>query len=89
LGFLNSRYVVKNKALRYLDLSDTKIVSLLDSIYSLYNLETLLLVGYATLELLPTKTSNLINLWQPDITFSNVKKMPTNFGKLKCVQLLP
>jgi Leucine-rich repeat (LRR) protein len=60
--------------LQYLDLSDTKIVSLLDSIYSLYNLETLLLVGCATLELLPTKTSNLINLWQPNITFSNVKK---------------
>ncbi|WRX11725.1 NB-ARC - like 10 [Theobroma cacao] len=77
------------KHLYYPDFSYTKIKSLPDSIYSLYNLETLLLRFCENFEKLSLKLGILDNLCHLDITGGNsIEEMPSGIGKLKNLQVL-
>ncbi|XP_061350054.1 putative disease resistance RPP13-like protein 1, partial [Gastrolobium bilobum] len=81
-------YVGNLMHLRYLDLSYTAIEHLPDSVSTLYNLETLLLLGCRRLTMLPANMSNLVNLRHLDISGSRVTEMPAKFGRLKSLQVL-
>uniref|UniRef100_A0A2P2MWJ6 Disease resistance protein RGA2 n=1 Tax=Rhizophora mucronata TaxID=61149 RepID=A0A2P2MWJ6_RHIMU len=69
--------------LRCLDLSNSTIGRLPDSVVSLWNLETLILFNCEELEELPAKISQLINLSQLDIRGTDLTRMPPHMGKLK------
>uniref|UniRef100_A0A2N9EXY2 Rx N-terminal domain-containing protein n=1 Tax=Fagus sylvatica TaxID=28930 RepID=A0A2N9EXY2_FAGSY len=77
------------KHLRYLDIGDTEIKHLPDSLCSLYNLLVLILSPYITK--LPTHMCKLINLRHLDIDTYEVKleEMPPQMGKLKNLRKLP
>ncbi|VVA31537.1 PREDICTED: putative disease resistance [Prunus dulcis] len=77
------------KFLRYLDLSYTLIVSLPESVSTLYNLQTLILENCSLLKVLPTNMSNLINLRHLNISdVPLLEGMPPQFGQLANLQTI-
>ncbi|KAG2669023.1 hypothetical protein I3760_14G015500 [Carya illinoinensis] len=81
--------ISKMKHLRYLDVSNSLIRELPNSICMLYNLQTLKLSGCDFLERLPRNMWKLINLRHLQIDRTRqLKEMPIQMGRLKCLQTL-
>lgn len=79
----------KQRHLRFLDFSYTRITTLPESVSRLYNLQTLKLYGCASLLKLPVNLHHLINLRNLDIRFcDSLKEIPTQISKLKGLQIL-
>jgi Leucine-rich repeat (LRR) protein len=77
------------KLLRFLDLSQTTITSLPDSIATLYNLQTMILEHCSYLKKLPSTFGNLVNLRHLNIQGANaLEGMPPQMDKLTCLQSL-
>ncbi|KAG6625414.1 putative disease resistance RPP13-like protein 1 [Carya illinoinensis] len=77
------------KHLRHLDLSETLIRSMPESITTLYNLQTLLLENCFHLNKLPSTFGNLVNLRHLNIQGAiQLEGMPTQIGKLTCLRSL-
>ncbi|XP_057499922.1 putative disease resistance protein RGA3 isoform X1 [Actinidia eriantha] len=83
--------VQKLKLLHYLDLSNTEIRELPNSICSLYNLQTLKLLGCLWLFQLPQDLSELVNLQHlelDDIFWFKASTLPPRMGSLTSLQNL-
>ncbi|XVE81348.1 hypothetical protein DITRI_Ditri15bG0056500 [Diplodiscus trichospermus] len=76
------------KHLRYLNLSETSIERLPESLRSMYNLQTLILFGCEMLVELPTSMGSLMNLRCLDLRGTKLTRMPSQIGKLKDLQIL-
>ncbi|XP_048318608.2 putative disease resistance RPP13-like protein 1 [Ziziphus jujuba] len=77
------------KYLLYLDLSNTLVETLPESVARLYNLQILKLSRCRKLTQLPNNMHRLLNLWHLDIGGSdNIKEMPKQIGRLKNLQIL-
>ncbi|KAG7942217.1 hypothetical protein I3843_16G089900 [Carya illinoinensis] len=77
------------KHLRYLNLSETRIRLLPESITRLCNLQTLLLKNCFCLKKLPSMFQNLVNLRHLNIKGADsLEGMPMQIGKLTCLQTL-
>ncbi|KAG7942267.1 hypothetical protein I3843_16G094100 [Carya illinoinensis] len=77
------------KHLRYLDLSETLIRSMPESITTLYSLETLLLENCFHLNKLPSTFGNLVELRHLNIQGAiQLEGMPMQIGKLTCLRSL-
>ncbi|XP_040994365.1 putative disease resistance RPP13-like protein 1 [Juglans microcarpa x Juglans regia] len=74
--------------LRYLDISNSGIKRLPESLCKLYNLQTLKLSHSPDLETLPRDMQKLVNLRHLDLTGTAIMEMPIHMGKLKCLQTL-
>ncbi|KAL2588253.1 hypothetical protein GLYMA_13G190300v4 [Glycine max] len=76
------------KYLRSLDLSNTKIEKLPESICSLYNLQILKLNGCRHLKELPSNLHKLTDLHRLELIETGVRKVPAHLGKLEYLQVL-
>ncbi|XP_028788967.1 putative disease resistance RPP13-like protein 1 [Neltuma alba] len=76
------------KHLRYLKVSDTKVIRLPKSVCSLYNLQTLKLIRCCSLMELPTRLHDLVNLRYLDISGTCLEWMPLHMSKLRNLQKL-
>ncbi|XP_010265216.1 PREDICTED: putative disease resistance protein RGA3 [Nelumbo nucifera] len=77
------------KLLRFLDLSESEIETLPESITSLCNLQTLRLKNCRRLKELPKEMRKLINLRHLDLlNCINLQQMPVEMGRLRCLQTL-
>ena len=77
--------IEKLKQLRYLNLSKTGITSLPDFICKLYNLQTLLLLGCASISILPKDLAKLINLRHLGLDqefWRKIARLPPRIGTL-------
>ena len=77
--------IEKLKQLRYLNLSKTGITSLPDFICKLYNLQTLLLLGCASISILPKDLAKLINLRHLELDqecWRKIARLPPRIGTL-------
>ncbi|KAF7840392.1 putative disease resistance RPP13-like protein 1 [Senna tora] len=74
--------------LHFLDLSETSIIRLPDSLCKLYNLQTLKLHHCYNLEMLPNDMHDLVNLRYLGFFGTRVKEMPRGMSKLKNLQIL-
>ncbi|XP_075661750.1 putative disease resistance protein RGA3 [Castanea sativa] len=78
--------------LRFLNIKDTYIKLIPNSITILYNLQTLVIKNCRLLKELPKDLRNLINLRHIDIDINfpswNKTKLPTDIGRLTCLQTL-
>ncbi|KAF7112356.1 hypothetical protein RHSIM_RhsimUnG0237500 [Rhododendron simsii] len=71
------------KHVRFLDLTCALIATLPESVSTLYNLQTLILIDCINITKLPTNMSNLINLRHLDVTGADsLQEMPPKIGKL-------
>ncbi|KAG2675063.1 hypothetical protein I3760_13G166900 [Carya illinoinensis] len=80
--------VGKMKHLRHLDVSDTPIRKLPDSICKLCNLQTLKISRCYNLTVLPRDIHKLISLRHLDFTETPIKEMPVRLGNLRHLQTL-
>ncbi|KAL5543752.1 hypothetical protein UlMin_007536 [Ulmus minor] len=76
------------KHLRYLNLSETEVGKLPDSVGTLYNLQTLLLSSCFKLTQLPSTMGRLINLRHLDTRDSPLEEMPPHMCNLTKLQTL-
>ncbi|XP_058079923.1 putative disease resistance protein RGA3 [Magnolia sinica] len=78
------------KLLRYLDLSDTRIKALPESISTLHHLQTLRLSGLYEISELPMDMSKMTSLRHLEISpCYGLTHMPANMGELKFLRTLP
>ncbi|XP_022866622.1 putative disease resistance protein At3g14460 [Olea europaea var. sylvestris] len=78
------------KHLRYLDLAETLLKCLPESVSNLINLQVLILRGCYKLTKLPASMENLINLFYLDIAGTReLNEMPQGIAQLKSLQTLP
>ncbi|MED6106117.1 hypothetical protein PIB30_002010 [Stylosanthes scabra] len=70
------------------ELSLTEIVTLPESLGSLYNLQTLKLSSCYSLKMLPGSMQDLVNLRHLDISYTPLNEMPMGMSKLKSLQFL-
>lgn len=75
------------KHLHYLNICDTEIKDLPNSVRRLYNLQSLTLSCYITD--LPKNMGKLVNLHHFDNSRTNIKEMPPQIGKLKNLKKFP
>ncbi|KEH33150.1 NBS-LRR type disease resistance protein [Medicago truncatula] len=76
------------KLLRYLNLTESLIERLPDSICKLYKLETLILEDCFELTKLPSKFYKFVSLRHLHLEGCNIKKMPKKIGRLNHLQTL-
>jgi len=74
--------------LRYLNLSNTGIITLPESLCNLCNLQTLKLFSCFNLTKLPSAMQNLVNLRHLEILDTSIEEMPKRMGKLSQLQKL-
>ncbi|XP_010100144.2 putative disease resistance protein At3g14460 [Morus notabilis] len=79
----------EQRHLRFLDLSNTSIRMLPESVSMLSNLQTLKLLGCDDLQKLPKNMHRLINLRHLDVRLcDNLVEMPTQISRLKSLRIL-